>query len=350
MTSSSQRLKQFLKGYTTQERVVSPMTDRNFAASVLRKRVADITTEDQLVVAEVCGYDPVVIFDIDWGEYDPALKWKEEVIEQDENSCLKRKTLQTPWGPWQIVYSEPFRSSPEQIEFPFKGPEDFKVLLWYAERISHCGPGIAEGVQQVRELIKNRALISLRIGYPHELLSYTIPYILSPISLADRIYYWYDFPELYKEAMAAIHETQKSIVAAASAAGCDSFFFGSFGTEIFSPQIFREAIGPYAREMCEYIHEHGAFSYYHACGHNRIWLERGYLNMVHPTLLEGFTPPPAGTVDNLEWARQVTHPDICTRGNLDIEILRDSSPEVIEQETHNILDATQGYRHIVGTS
>jgi hypothetical protein len=302
-----------------------------------------------LLVAEICGYDPIVIFDIDWGDYDPALKWEEQLLEEGPNRFVKGKKLHTPRGDWRIVYSEPFHSTPEQVAFPLHEPEEYEVLHWYVARINECVPRITGEIQRMRESVGDRGLIALRIGYPHELLSYTIPYLLSLISLPDRIYHWVDYPELYREAMEDIHGMQKCIVDVGSAAGCDLFFFGTFGTEIFSPALFAQAIGPYARDMCQYIRAHGAFSYYHACGHNRKWLELGYLNDVHPTLLEGFTPPPAGTVDDLKWARQVTDPDICTRGNLDVDLVRDGTPEAIERATLQILDATQGWRQIVGT-
>ena len=348
MSSPRERLLGALAGPAGGAPVVSPLTDRNLAAGVMGKRVPQVTVEDELATAERCGYDPIVIIDSDWGRYDPALHWREETLSEDERGLLKRKTLATPWGPWRIVYHELYASSPEQTEFPLQGPGDFEVLLWYAERIRGCGRGLAEYVAGVRQAVAERGLICLRLGYPHELLSYSIPYLLSPISLTDRIYYYYDYPDLYRQAMEAVHRTGQWLVETAAAAGCDGFFLGSFGTEVFSPQLFSEAILPYGRDMCRWIREQGAFSLYHACGHNRVWLEKGYLNQVRPDILEGFAPPPAGTVDDLAGARRVTDPAICTRGNLDIELLRNGTPGAVEEATRRVLEATRGYRHIVG--
>ena len=57
---------------------------------------------------------------------------------------------------------------------------------------------------------------------------------------------------------------------------------------------------------------------------------------------------PYGEIDDLRQARQALHPDICTRGNLDTEIMRSGTPQQIVETVTSIIDATWGYRHIVG--
>jgi len=67
-------------------------------------------------------------------------------------------------------------------------------------------------------------------------------------------------------------------------------------------------------------------------------------------LLETLAPPPTGNIEDLRWAREQIDPDITTKGNLDLGLLRDGTPAEIAEATRAIVDATSGYRHWVGTA
>jgi len=66
-------------------------------------------------------------------------------------------------------------------------------------------------------------------------------------------------------------------------------------------------------------------------------------------VLETFAPPPTGDITDLRWARERVDPEITTKGNLDIGLLREGTPDEVAQATRDIVEATAGYRHWVGT-
>ena len=67
-------------------------------------------------------------------------------------------------------------------------------------------------------------------------------------------------------------------------------------------------------------------------------------------MFETLAPPPMGELEDLGWARKQLDPGICTRGNMDLEFLKTSTPAEIASRSAQILKETSGYRHIVGTA
>jgi uroporphyrinogen-III decarboxylase len=76
----------------------------------------------------------------------------------------------------------------------------------------------------------------------------------------------------------------------------------------------------------------------------------GFYNRMGIDLFETLSPPPVGNVGSLAEAMGKINPDICTRGNLGLDILLDSSPEEIETRTLEIIESTAGRKHIVAAS
>lgn len=67
-------------------------------------------------------------------------------------------------------------------------------------------------------------------------------------------------------------------------------------------------------------------------------------------LFETLSPPPVGNITDLGQARRLLLLQICTRGNIGLDILLNGSPVMVETETLRVLNATRGYKHIVAAS
>jgi hypothetical protein len=69
-----------------------------------------------------------------------------------------------------------------------------------------------------------------------------------------------------------------------------------------------------------------------------------------PDVLEGFQGPPSGNItDMVATVRQLPE-SIITKGNIDLNILLNSSPEEIYEASLTILEGMKGRRHIMGGS
>jgi uroporphyrinogen-III decarboxylase len=66
-------------------------------------------------------------------------------------------------------------------------------------------------------------------------------------------------------------------------------------------------------------------------------------------LFETLSPPPVSNVD-LRHARKVLDDRICTRGNIGLDVLLTGTPEDVHRHTQDILEATQGTKHMVAAS
>jgi len=76
----------------------------------------------------------------------------------------------------------------------------------------------------------------------------------------------------------------------------------------------------------------------------------GYYNQMGIDLFETLSPPPVGNVADLARARRILDPEMCTRGNLGLDVLLQGTPDDVAQATMKILDATKGFKHIVAAS
>ena len=90
--------------------------------------------------------------------------------------------------------------------------------------------------------------------------------------------------------------------------------------------------------------------YCHICSPIEPFLTRGYYNKMGIDLFETLSPPPVGNVSNLRYAREIIDTNICTRGNLGLDVLLEGSVEDVERETLAIMDAVAGYKHILAAS
>jgi uroporphyrinogen-III decarboxylase len=65
--------------------------------------------------------------------------------------------------------------------------------------------------------------------------------------------------------------------------------------------------------------------------------------------LQKIAPPPEGDNDLAE-SRKYIDPNICTKGNLNLNLLRDGNPDQIAEMTKQKVESVRGWKHILSTA
>jgi uroporphyrinogen-III decarboxylase len=79
-------------------------------------------------------------------------------------------------------------------------------------------------------------------------------------------------------------------------------------------------------------------------------LTNGYYNEIGIDLFETLSEPPVGNISSLKYARDVLNKNICTRGNLGLDILLNGTQDDVVKATQNIIESTKSTKHIVAAS
>ena len=75
----------------------------------------------------------------------------------------------------------------------------------------------------------------------------------------------------------------------------------------------------------------------------------GTFNKLGADVIETVAPPPEGDNDLAESRRRMDA-GICTKGNFNLTLLRDGSPDQIAEGTRRMVEAVRGYPHIFSTA
>ncbi len=344
--SPRQKLLDLIRGRPSPEAIVTPLVDGTYAAGVAGKEwVSQATTDDILLCAELGGYEPLVGVGTGPGDPEgpgPGLQWEAEVIERRPDAIKTRRTLHTPWGDVHEVELEKPGMSTWQLEPLLKewAPE---VVEWYARQLLAVPRAVYERrIRRVVEKVGERGLVYTGAPVPFEMLGLYRD--------ENLIYFHHDHPAEWRRVSAVLDEVARELIVIYLEAGVSAIFYGPYGTEFISPALFESEYLPYLNEYAALIRRHGGFSYIHTCSRMKEFIARGYYNLFEPELFETLAPPPTGDIDDLAAARRQLSPRICTKGNMDLGLLRNGSPQEVAQATRAILEATRGYRHIVGTA
>jgi uroporphyrinogen-III decarboxylase len=149
--------------------------------------------------------------------------------------------------------------------------------------------------------------------------------------------------------MDAIYDASLFIMQIAREEGIDFMSDSSYGLEMTSPALFEVMDLPYIQNFSKWTHERDGLMWYHNCGLTRRMIMDGSFNKLGADLIETVAPPPSGDNDLAE-SRRYIDPRICTKGNLDLTLLRDGTPEEVVSATRRIVEAVRGYAHVFSTA
>jgi uroporphyrinogen-III decarboxylase len=181
------------------------------------------------------------------------------------------------------------------------------------------------------------------IGHPHP------SWLAYQISQAGAFFHWADYRETFIRSMDAIYEAALVVMQIAVDEGIDFMSDSSYGFEMTSPHLFEAMDLPYIRRFSDWTHERSGLMWYHNCGQTRTMIADGTFNRLDADVIETIAPPPAG--DNvLAEARRQIAPQICTKGNLSLGLLRNGTSQEVMAATRRIAQDVRGFKHIFSTA
>jgi uroporphyrinogen-III decarboxylase len=291
--------------------------------------------QNEVVLSHALDYEPMFMTDCE-GLIFP---WQEDPVRSDDDYRLM--TIQTPVGEWTRRVSRSLGEWGDDSGFPVKTEADHAFLVAVCEQIQDRVEHIREYYREWRRRIGEDGVIV--IGHPH-------PFWLSfQISQQNIFLHYFDFPDTFRRSMDAIYTASLVVMDIAMQEGIDFMSTSSYGLEMTSHKLCREMDLPYIRAYTQWTHERDGLFWYHNCGLTRAFIRDGIFNEMQADVIETISSPPSGDNDLAESRRWLDR-RICTKGNLDLGLLRDGTAEQVADATRKMVEAVRGFPHIFSTA
>ena len=272
----------------------------------------------------------------------------EERVEADR--VLRLTTIRTPAGSMSEVFVTPTGAPACWLEHFVKSEADLPALTYL---LKHAGRIVREDDRVRAALIERYRRESERwpdwvtlmvvLGVPA--FNLTSNLYIDP---ANAFYLLHDRPAEMEHLFDL--DAQFAVVALACAAevGVDFVRGAINGLELYSPEIYLRYLVPQARALHDEAHRHGLKTWVHTCGHMQKLIDMGVYDDMAADVVESLSSPPLGTVADLTAARRRLGHDKVTRGAVNVSDLYEADPQHVRRRTREVLDATRGYRHMIG--
>ena len=306
--------------------------------------ISETTLEDTLAAVKKFDIIPLVNIGCPYEICVPQIVWEEKLIEKQEDRIVKEYFLSTPSGMLLRKTCEVKRSSPFNVKYPVTCEDDLDPFEYYINELMESDfTQVMNYTHDVVAKIDGSAALSVQWPVqPYELLCF--PNTVDTVLLAA------DCPDRFKSLMDRIVKIDDKLMEAVSKGGADFIFLGAPSTEMLSPAYYENYIIPYSKIVTSIAHSYGLLVYSHICSPIEPFLTMGFYNRMGIDLFETLSPPPVGNVASLEDALRKLDTGICTRGNLGLDVLLGSSRDEVKRKTYEILEATEGRKHIVAAS
>ena len=338
-TSPRERFLSYVRHPSSSPPVISPFLPH---PDVIRKTLAylhlpaaDDAISNEIRLAQELGYEPMFMTDCS------GLIFNWNTDESRSSRDVAFRVISTSDGEW--TWKAPRKEIPwsDEAECPVKTIDDHTMLVSVCEQVVDREAEIRDYFRTWRQNIGEEGVIV--IGHPHPSW---LGYQINPTNI---FYQWNDWQEVFVRSMDAVYEASLFVMSIAMKEGIDFMSDSSYGLEMTSPDLFTTMDLPYIRKFADWTRRHGGLFWYHNCGFTSKLIKDGVFNAMGADVIETIAPPPEG--DN-DLAESRIHIDrrICTKGNLNLRLLRDGSPEEITQEVRNMVTAVRGYAHIFSTA
>jgi hypothetical protein len=291
--------------------------------------------KNEILLSRTLDYEPMFMPDLT-GLIFP---WKKEGPTSTDG--YETHILETAKGTW----SRRFRSGDalwdEKSGCPVQTAADHDLFVAACESVTSREASIRSYYQDWRKQVGEDGV--LVIGHPHP------GWLGSQISPQQIFYHWQDHRAVFVRSMEALYEASLFVMKVALEEGVDFMSDSSYGLEMTSPQLFHEMDLPYIQRFSQWTHERGGLFWYHNCGFTRSLIRNGDFNRLGADVIETIAPPPEGD-NNLSESRKFLDRSICSKGNLNLQVLRQGSPERIKKDITLMIDAVKGYPHIYSTA
>ncbi len=308
---------------------------------------SETTIDDTIDAYHKVECEPLINIGLpDVGKFNPAMA-KTQTIRNGEKERVIEAHLDTPYGQLHWKMHEIPKTGIVPITYPLTfedGEKAFDIIKWYADQ--HLGFADALGgdiLSFTEQIHKKDAPVSIQWNMqPFEMMGL--------MTVDNLVMFAMLYPEQYRKCCDHILAVNLELVKTAFDAGGDFVFLGGPGSEMLSPQLYRDFLIPDSKVLTDYIHSLGGLVYTHICSPIQPFLDMGLYNEMGIDLFETLSPPPVGNVKDLRKAREVLPPDICTRGNIGLDVLLQGSVDDVRAATIAVLEATRGYKNMVAAS
>jgi hypothetical protein len=337
--SPRQRFLSFVRDPGSAAPVVSPFLPHpgviTETLTFLGMPVTDDDVRNEAALAHQLGYEPMFMTDCS------GLIFNWEIDESRSTPETALRILRTAKGEW--TRTSPREEIPwsDEAGCPVRTPADHAMLVAVCEEIGGREGEIREYFRTWRRRVAEDGVIV--IGHPHPSW---LGYQVNPSSI---FYQWSDFREEFVRSMEAIYRASLFVMGIAMEEGIDFMSDSSYGLEMTSPGLFASMDLPYIQKFAAWTHERGGLFWYHNCGHTSRLIREGTFNTLGADVIETIAPPPEGDNDLAE-SRRCIDRRICTKGNLNLRLLRDGSPDEVALQARRIVQAVRGYPHVFSTA
>lgn len=307
---------------------------------------SETTIDDTIEAYHKVGCEPLINIGLpDVGQFNPAMK-KTQQTAYGEKERIIDSQLQTPFGEISWKNHELPKTGFVPIDYPLTftdGEKAFDIIRWYAD--GHLGyeQQLEEQIQSLTERIHRDAPVSAQWNMqPFEMMGL--------MTVDNLVMFSMLYPEKFRKCCDHILEVNLKLVDVVFDAGGDFVFLGGPGSEMLSPQLYEDFLIPDSKILTDHIHSRGGLVYTHICSPIQPFLDMGLYNRMGIDLFETLSPPPVGNVESLSKAREVLPTDICTRGNVGLDVLLEGTVQEVAEKTIEVLEATKGYKHMVAAS
>lgn len=311
--------------------------------------VTEVTLTDTKAVCS--RFDMVPLYNAglpDLTRLTPGFTWEVTAAEVDEKGRrVTERTFRTPVGELGNRTVEERRRGATQTRYPVEEEPELAVLSAWLDALLEAADmdAIRQGVAQLRDEVGGDEALSIQWAMqPYELLCF--PDTMHTAILAA------ECPELFRALMDKILRLDERLLDAVAAGGSDFVFLGGPGSEMISPRYYEDYLIPYSRIVTEMAHAKGLLVYTHICSPIEPMLTLGCYNRMGIDLFETLSEPPVGNVRSLSDAFDKLSPDICTRGNIGLDLLLEATPAQVGEKSLSILETASkaGRKHILAAS
>ena len=338
-TSPRQRFLSYVRNPSTSRPVISPFLPHpsviRETLTLLHLPVGDDPVRNEIRLSQELGYEPMFMTNCS----ELIFNWSTD--ESRSTPDMAFKTITTPEGEW--TWQAPRKDIPwsDEAACPVETTHDHELLVSVCEQVGDHEKAIRNYYRTWRQKVGEDGVIVL--GHPHPSW---LGYQINPTSI---FYQWNDWQDLYIRSMDALYEASLFVMSIAIQECIDFMSDSSYGLEMTSPELFATMDLPYIRKFAEWTHRHDGLFWYHNCGFTSQFIREGVFNTLGADVIETIAPPPEGDNDLGESRRRIDR-RICTKGNLNLRLLRDGTPEEIEKQIGKIVLDVSGYAHIFSTA
>ncbi len=308
--------------------------------------ISETTMDDLISAYQQVGGLPLYNLGLpDLGQYNEELRW-ETKTERSDKEIKTEKQLETPYGTITQSFNERKKVGIVPLEHAVTiddGENAFNIINWYSEQHLKGKDHIAEALYPHAEKIKEHGPLSIQWNIqPFEMFG--LPTVDNLVMLAKM------YPEQFRKTCDNIRDINKELIKEVFKLDVDFVFLGGPGAEMMSPDLYNDYIIPDSREITGLIHETGGLVYCHICSPVEPFLSRGCYSELGIDLFETLSPPPVGNADLRKARQEILPGEMCTRGNIGLDVLLNGSQEEVEKATLEVLEVTKGYKHMTAAS